>query len=108
MNAVNLVQSGFDVECHAEDLDGGTVSVIYSAWADDRQFAPALLAQHSSSIFSSHIDVNAGLLGISSFLINVTVMDSDGNSCRGSLQVQVGLEESEDEEGALVAEQRMM
>lgn len=108
VNAVNLVQSGFDVECNAEDLDGGTVSVIYSAWADGRQFAPALLARHSGSTFSSHVDVNASLLGISSFLINVTVMDSDGNSCRGSLQVQVGLEESEDEEGALVAEQRMM
>ena len=46
------------------------------------------------------------MLGIDSFLINITAMDSDGNSARGTLMVKVGVDDND--ETGLVADEHMM
>lgn len=110
INAVNLVETGFDVECSATDPDGGMVSVLYAAWADGEQFAPNLIADRSGDLFTAHVDADAALLGIDSMLINITAMDADGNSCRGALLVKVSVDDSDIDNGPddLVADLKIM
>lgn len=110
INAVNLVQTGFDVECVATDEDGTNLSVVYSAWADGNQFTISQIAQRNGDTYTTHIDADASLLGIDSFLINITVMDTDGNSARGALLVKVGVEEDDAAStgSSLVADQKVM
>ena len=52
------------------------------------------------------MDAEAAVLGIDSFLINITAVDRDGNSARGTLSVKVGLDDSEDT--GLVADQQLV
>lgn len=97
INAVNLTESGFDVECNAVAPVGGAVSVLYSAWADDKQFAPGLVAEHSDECFTAHVNANYSLVGFDSLLINITAMDADGNTARGALLVQISPDEGVDQ-----------
>lgn len=109
INAVNLVQTGFDVECTATDEDSGAVSVLYSAWADGKQFTLSQVADRDGEKFTTHINADAATMGIDSFLINITVMDADGNSARGALLVKVGIEDLGNEEaGAAISEQTVI
>lgn len=110
VNAVNLTQTGFDVESTATDEDGSAISVLYSAWADGEQFAPSLVADRDGETFTTHITADAGTLGIDSFLINITVMDADGNSARGALLVKVGISDpdSDPDTATLVADQTVL
>ena len=56
--------------------------------------------------YTVHVDAEAAVLGIDSFLINITAVDRDGNSARGTLSVKVGLDDSEDT--GLVADQQLV
>ena len=85
--------------------------VTYSAWADGEQFAQSMLGEKGAGdTYTVHVDAESQVLGIDSFMVNITAMDRDGNSCRGTLMVQVGLDdsESENEDTPLVADQHLM
>lgn len=105
INAVNLTESGFDVESTASATEGGSVSVIYSAWVNGtEQFGSNMVGERSGDVFTTHITANAGTLGIDSFLINITALDADGNSASGSLLVKVGVEDADN----LTADQTLL
>lgn len=110
-NAINLTETGFDVESTATDPDDEIAMVTYSAWADGEQFAQSMLGEKGAGdTYTVHVDAESQVLGIDSFMVNITAMDRDGNSCRGTLMVQVGLDdsESENEDTPLVADQHLM
>ena len=107
INAINLTETGFDIESTATDTDDEIVMVSYSAWADGEQFAQSMLGTRSDNdTYTVHVDAEAAVLGIDSFLINITAVDRDGNSARGTLSVKVGLDDSEDT--GLVADQQLV
>lgn len=111
VNAINLTETGFDVESTATDQDDQISMVTYSAWADGKQFAQSMLGELGlDNTYTVHVDAESAVLGINSFLINVTAMDHDGNSVRGTLMVQVGLDDSDadSEDTPLVADQHLM
>ncbi len=97
INAVNLTETGFDVECSASAPAGGTVSVLCSAWADTTQFAPGLVAERNGDTFTTHVAANAALVDFDSLLINITAMDADGNTARGTLLVQISPDEDSED-----------
>ena len=84
--------------------------VTFSAWADGEQFAQSLLGQQGpDDTYTVHIDAESVALGIDSFLINITAIDRDGNSARGTLMVKVSAEDSSDEDQLnLTADQHLM
>ena len=97
----------FDVEAMATDEDDQITMVTFSAWADGEQFARSMLGDKGANdTYSVHIDAESAVLGIDSFLINITAMDSDGNSARGTLMVKVGVDDND--ETGLVADEHMM
>lgn len=107
INAINLTETGFDIESTATDTDDEITLVSYSAWADGEQFAKSMLGvKGENDAYTVHVDAAAAVLGIDSFLINITAMDQDGNSARGTLMVKVGLDE--DGDTGLVADQQLM
>lgn len=110
INAINLTEEGFDIESTAKDSDDQVTMVTYSAWADGEQFAQSLLGQlGADDTYTVHIDAASVDLGIDSFLINITAIDRDGNSARGTLMVKVSAEDSSDEDQLnLTADQRLM
>lgn len=107
VNSVNLTSTSFDVEAMATDEDDQITMVTFSAWADGEQFARSMLGDKGANdTYSVHIDAESAVLGIDSFLINITAMDSDGNSARGTLMVKVGVDDND--ETGLVADEHMM
>lgn len=113
INAINLTEDGFDVESTATDSDDSITMVSYSAWADGEQFARSMLGEKGSDdVYTVHIDAESAVLGIDSFLVNITAVDRDGNSARGTLMVKVAVDDDESEadngDAALVADQRLM
>lgn len=104
VNAVELTESGFDVECTAVAPVAGQVSVLYSVWADGEQFAPGLVAERDGDVFTTHVSANADLLGLESLLVNITVLDADGNTARSALLVQI----SPDGGGDVVVDQKLV
>ncbi len=110
INAINLTEEGFDIESTAKDSDDQVTMVTFSAWADGEQFAQSLLGQQGpDDTYTVHIDAESVALGIDSFLINITAIDRDGNSARGTLMVKVSAEDSSDEDQLnLTADQRLM
>ena len=104
-NSINLTDTGFDVEVNATDPDDEVTMVTFSAWADGEQFARSMLGDKGpDDTYTVHIDAEAAVLGIDNFLINITVMDRDGNSARGTLMVRVTVDDNE--ESGLVADQQ--
>lgn len=110
INAINLTEQGFDIESTAKDPDDQVTMVTYSAWADGEQFAQSMLGElGENDTYTVHIDAESVELGIDSFLINITAMDRDGNSARGTLMVKVSAEDSSNEDELnLTADQRLM
>lgn len=105
INAVNLTETGFDVECTATAPAGSTVSVLCSAWANNSQFAPGLVAERDGDRFTTHVTANAALLDFDSLLINITAMDTDGNTSRGTLLVQISPDENSEN---VVVDQKLL
>ena len=93
-----------------KDPDDQVTMVTYSAWADGEQFAQSMLGElGENDTYTVHIDAESVELGIDSFLINITAMDRDGNSARGTLMVKVSAEDSSNEDELnLTADQRLM
>ena len=113
INAINLTETGFDAESTATDSDDAITMVSYSAWADGKQFAQSMLGEKGDDdTYTVHIDAESAVLGIDSFLVNITAVDRDGNSARGTLMVKVAVDDDEDEaldgNAALVADQHLL
>jgi hypothetical protein len=96
INAINLTENGFSVEADASDPDSSISAVLFSAWADGNQFKQGMIGSRSGSTFSVPIEANAAQLGIDSFMINVTAIDSDGNYAKAALLVKVKAEDETD------------
>lgn len=111
INAVNLTETGFDVESDAFQKDGAVSTVLFSAWADGKQFKQGMIGTRSGDTFTVHVDAASVELGIDTFMINITAMDADGNSAKGALIVKVSTsdtETNEDGTSQVTADQRLL
>lgn len=97
INAVNLTQNGFDVEADASDPDGAVSTVLYSTWADGSAFGQGLIGTRSGGTFTASVEADIAGLGIRSFMVNITAMDTDGNYAKAALLVRVSPEELDPE-----------
>lgn len=105
INAVDLTETGFDVECTAIAPEGGSVAVLFSAWADAKQLTLGSVAEREGDKFTIHVSANATLLDIDSLLVNITAMDTDGNTSLGKLLVQIRPDEDSED---VVVDQKLL
>ncbi|MDD4849795.1 MAG: hypothetical protein PHO10_03745 [Gemmiger sp.] len=109
INAVNLTETGFDVEADAYKTAGGVTSVLFSAWADGNQFTQGLVGSRNGDTYTVHIDAASVQLGINTFMINITAMDADGNSAKGTLLIKVSADDTDVTiDSHLTADQRLL